>query len=163
MVFLDESGFDSRRVIYSHDYNLKHHVPVISEPLSQSLLHSLDVQEIFVTQTVSQPRMHELLALAAAAGVRVSLVGAGHPNFAERCTSVQMMDGLMVTTFDSDGDHPLNQRRPSFSAGGHLSASLAIRHAMPVYMPVSPADQQDARPVVAAHRRRRPTGGVAGR
>jgi exopolysaccharide biosynthesis polyprenyl glycosylphosphotransferase len=105
--FLDESGFDSRRVIYSHDYNLKHHVPVISEPLSQSLLHSLDVQEIFVTQTVSQPRMHELLALAAAAGVKVSLVGAGHPNFAERSTSVQMIDGLMVTTFDGDGDHPL--------------------------------------------------------
>src|SRR3984885_16221358 len=105
--FLDESGFDSRRVIYSHDYNLKRHAPVISEPLSQSLLRSLDVQEIFVAQTVSQPRMHELLALAAAAGVRVSLVGAGHPNFAERCTSVQMMDGLMVTTFDGDGDHPL--------------------------------------------------------
>jgi exopolysaccharide biosynthesis polyprenyl glycosylphosphotransferase len=106
--FLDESGFDSRRVIYSHDYTLKHHVPVISEPLSQSLLRSLDVQEIFVTQTVSQPRMHELLALAAAAGVRVSLVGAGHPNFAERSTSVQMIDGLMVTTFDGDGDHPLS-------------------------------------------------------
>ncbi len=105
--FLDESGFDSRRVIYSHDYSLKHHVPVISEPLSQSLLRSLNVQEIFVTQTVSQPRMHELLALASAAGVRVSLVGAGHPNFAERSTSVQMIDGLMVTTFDGDGDHPL--------------------------------------------------------
>src|SRR5271156_3705635 len=105
--FLDESGFDSRRVIYSHDYNLKHHAPVISEPLSQSLLRSLDIQEIFVAQTVSQPRMHELLALAAAAGVRVSLVGAGHPNFAERCTSVQMIDGLMVTTFDGDGAHPL--------------------------------------------------------
>src|SRR3984885_14071439 len=105
--FLDESGFDNRRVIYSHDYNLKHHVPVISEPLSQSLLRSLDVQEIFVAQTVSQPRMHELLSLAAAAGVTVSLVGAGHPNFAERCTSVQMIDGLMVTTFDGDGDHPL--------------------------------------------------------
>jgi exopolysaccharide biosynthesis polyprenyl glycosylphosphotransferase len=104
--FLDESGFDSRRVIYSHDYTLKHHAPVISEPLSQSLLRSLDVQEIFVTPTVSQPRMNELMALAAAAGVKVSLVGAGHPNFAERCTSVQMIDGLMVRTFDADGEHP---------------------------------------------------------
>ena len=46
--FLDESGFENRRVIYSHDYNLKHHVPVISEPLSESLLRSLKVQEIFV-------------------------------------------------------------------------------------------------------------------
>ena len=36
--------------------------------------------------------------LAAAAGVRVSLVGAGHPYFAEHSTSVQMIDGLMVTT-----------------------------------------------------------------
>src|SRR5271155_5326678 len=74
--FLDESGFDNRRVIYSHDYNLKHHVPVISEPLSESLLRSLNVQEIFIPPTVALPRMNELLALAAAAEVRVSLVGA---------------------------------------------------------------------------------------
>lgn len=105
--FLDESGFDNRRVIYSHDYSLKHHVPVISEPLSESLLRSLDVQEIFIPPTVSQPRMNELLALAAAADVRVSLVGAGHPHFAEHSTSVQMIDGLMVTTFDADGEQPL--------------------------------------------------------
>jgi exopolysaccharide biosynthesis polyprenyl glycosylphosphotransferase len=105
--FLDESGFDNRRVIYSHDYNLKHYVPVISEPLSESLLRSLDVQDIFVPPTVSQARMKELLALASAAGVRVSLVGAGHPYFAEHNTSVQMIDGLMVTTFDRDGDYPL--------------------------------------------------------
>jgi len=105
--FLDESGFDNRRVIYSHDYSLKHHAPVISGPLSQSLLRSLDVQEIFVTPTASQPRMNELMALAAEAGVSVSLVGAGHPYVAERCTSVQMIDGLIVTTFDADGEHPL--------------------------------------------------------
>ncbi len=103
--FLDESGFDNRRVIYSHDYSLKDHAPVISEPLSQSLLRSLDVQEIFVTPTASQPRMNELMALAADAGVSVSLVGAGHPYVAERCTSVQMIDGLIVTTFDADGEH----------------------------------------------------------
>jgi len=105
--FLDESGFDNRRVIYSHDYSLKHHAPVISAPLSQFLLRSLDVQEIFVTPTVSQPRMNELLDLAASVGVRVSLVGAGHPNFAERYTSVEMIDGLIVTTLDADGDRPL--------------------------------------------------------
>src|ERR1700684_2449144 len=68
--FLDESGFDNRRVIYSHDYNLKHHAPVINQPLSESLLRSLDVQDIFVPPTVSQARMKELLALATAAGVR---------------------------------------------------------------------------------------------
>jgi lipopolysaccharide/colanic/teichoic acid biosynthesis glycosyltransferase len=51
--------------------------------------------------------MNELMALAAASGVRVSLVGAGHPNFAECYTSVRMIDGLMVTTFDPDSDHPL--------------------------------------------------------
>jgi acetyl esterase/lipase len=38
-----------------------------------------------------------------------------------------------------------------FSAGGHLSASLAMRHAMPVYGAVSPADSLDARPFIAAH------------
>jgi exopolysaccharide biosynthesis polyprenyl glycosylphosphotransferase len=105
--FLDESGFDQRRVIYSHDYYLKHHVPVINQPLSESLLRSLDIQDIVVPRTVSQPRMDELLALATAAGVRVSLVGAGHPYFAEHSTSVQMIDGLMVTTLDTDEEHPL--------------------------------------------------------
>ena len=38
-----------------------------------------------------------------------------------------------------------------FSAGGHLSATLALRHAMPTYTLISPADQQDARPIIAAH------------
>jgi lipopolysaccharide/colanic/teichoic acid biosynthesis glycosyltransferase len=65
------------------------------------------VQDIFVPPTVSQPRMNEVLGLANAAGVRVSLVGASHPYFAEHSTSVQMIDGLMVTTFDADGGHPL--------------------------------------------------------
>jgi acetyl esterase/lipase len=36
-----------------------------------------------------------------------------------------------------------------FSAGGHLSASLAIRSAMKVYEPVDAADTLDSRPVVA--------------
>jgi exopolysaccharide biosynthesis polyprenyl glycosylphosphotransferase len=105
--FVDESGAENRRVIYSHDYDLKHHLPVIPEPLSEQLLRSMDVQEIFVPPTVSQPRMNQLLSLASAAGVRVSLVGAGHPHFAEHATSVRMIDGLMVTSFDADGDHPL--------------------------------------------------------
>jgi acetyl esterase/lipase len=38
-----------------------------------------------------------------------------------------------------------------FSAGGHLSATLALRSTMPVYTRVSPADGLDARPVIAAH------------
>jgi acetyl esterase/lipase len=38
-----------------------------------------------------------------------------------------------------------------FSAGGHLSASLALRHGMSVYAPVDAADVLDARPIVAAH------------
>jgi acetyl esterase/lipase len=38
-----------------------------------------------------------------------------------------------------------------FSAGGHLSASLAIRHGMPLYTPISPADRLDAKPLIAAH------------
>ena len=105
--FLDENGFDSRRVIYSHDYSLKHHLPVISSRLSHFLLRSLDVQEIFVTSTVSQLRMNELVDLAASSGVKVSLVGNGHACLAERSTTVQMVDGLIVTTLDGDGEPPL--------------------------------------------------------
>jgi acetyl esterase/lipase len=38
-----------------------------------------------------------------------------------------------------------------FSAGGHLSASLAIRHGAKVYTPVDGADALDARPIIAGH------------
>jgi acetyl esterase/lipase len=38
-----------------------------------------------------------------------------------------------------------------FSAGGHLSASLALRHAMPTYQAISAADGIDAKPFLAAH------------
>jgi exopolysaccharide biosynthesis polyprenyl glycosylphosphotransferase len=105
--FLDESGAENRRVIYSHDYDLKHHLPVIFEPLTEDLLRSLDIQEIFVPPTVSQAKMSQLLTLASATGVRVSLVGAGLPHFDEHPTSVQIIDGLMVTSFDTEGEHPL--------------------------------------------------------
>jgi exopolysaccharide biosynthesis polyprenyl glycosylphosphotransferase len=105
--FLDESTFEHGRVIYSHDYNLKDHAPVITEPLSESLLRSLEVQEIFVPPTLTQQRMNELRSLSAAAGVRLSLVGAGHPYFAEHSTAVRMIDGITITTFGADGAHPI--------------------------------------------------------
>ncbi|MBA2589287.1 MAG: alpha/beta hydrolase [Alphaproteobacteria bacterium] len=38
-----------------------------------------------------------------------------------------------------------------FSAGGHLSASLALRHGMTVYDKISGADSIDAKPFIAAH------------
>jgi acetyl esterase/lipase len=38
-----------------------------------------------------------------------------------------------------------------FSAGGHVSASLAIRHAQKVYAPVDGADTLDAKPIVTGH------------
>lgn len=38
-----------------------------------------------------------------------------------------------------------------FSAGGHVSVSLAQRHAMQTYVPVSAADRMDAKPDIAAH------------
>jgi acetyl esterase/lipase len=38
-----------------------------------------------------------------------------------------------------------------FSAGGHLSASLALRHAVPTYQTISAADGMDAKPFLAAH------------
>jgi len=49
------------------------------------------------------------------------------------------------------GIDPARLAAIGFSAGGHLSASLAIRHAAKVYAPVDAADAQDAKPIVAGH------------
>ncbi len=47
------------------------------------------------------------------------------------------------------GIDPARLAAIGFSAGGHLSTSLAIRHGMKVYDAVDAADAQDARPMVA--------------
>jgi acetyl esterase/lipase len=49
------------------------------------------------------------------------------------------------------GIDPARLAAIGFSAGGHLSASLAIRHAAKVYAPVDAADARDAKPIIAAH------------
>ncbi|HEY0267014.1 MAG TPA: alpha/beta hydrolase [Rhizomicrobium sp.] len=49
------------------------------------------------------------------------------------------------------GINPTRLAAIGFSAGGHLSASLATRHAANVYTPVDGADALDAAPIVAAH------------
>ncbi|MDB5734223.1 MAG: hypothetical protein JWP16_1876 [Alphaproteobacteria bacterium] len=47
------------------------------------------------------------------------------------------------------GVDPARLAAIGFSAGGHVSASLAIRHAMKVYDSVDAADTLDARPIIA--------------
>lgn len=47
------------------------------------------------------------------------------------------------------GVDPARLAAIGFSAGGHLAASLALRHAMKTYAPVDAADTLDARPIIA--------------
>lgn len=49
------------------------------------------------------------------------------------------------------GVDPARVAAIGFSAGGHLSASLALRHGMAVYDHVDAADMLDAKPIVAGH------------
>lgn len=49
------------------------------------------------------------------------------------------------------GVDPAKMAAIGFSAGGHLSASLAIRHGMKTHAAVDAADMLDARPLVACH------------
>jgi acetyl esterase/lipase len=49
------------------------------------------------------------------------------------------------------GVDPARLAAIGFSAGGHLSASLALRHGMKTYAAVDAADTLDARPLLACH------------
>jgi acetyl esterase/lipase len=80
--------------------------------------------------------------------LRYRLPGEGWKNR----SSVPLQDAQRATRLIRAGEYGATKLGViGFSAGGHLSASLAIRHAMPTYTSLSPADQLDAKPLVAAH------------
>jgi acetyl esterase/lipase len=80
--------------------------------------------------------------------LRYRLPGEGWKNR----SSVPLQDAQRAMRLIRAGDYGVTKLAAiGFSAGGHLSASLATRYAMPTYTPVSSVDQQDAKPIVAAH------------
>jgi acetyl esterase/lipase len=68
--------------------------------------------------------------------------------------TVALQDAQRAMRLIRSGDYNVDPSKLAvigFSAGGHLSAALATRHALPVYTPVSAADRQGAKPLLAAH------------
>jgi acetyl esterase/lipase len=80
--------------------------------------------------------------------LRYRLPGEGWKNR----STVPLQDAQRAMRLIRAGDYGVTKLAAiGFSAGGHLSASLAMRYAMPVYAPVDAADQRDAKPIIAAH------------
>src|SRR3984957_9503703 len=80
--------------------------------------------------------------------LRYRLPGEGWKNR----SSVPLQDAQRAMRLIRAGEYGVTKLAAiGFSAGGHLSASLATRHGMAAYTPVDAVDQQDAKPIVAAH------------
>ena len=72
----------------------------------------------------------------------------------ENRETVPLQDAQRAMRLIKDGRYDVNPNKLAvigFSAGGHLSASLAALHARSVYAAIDGADARDARPLVAAH------------
>jgi acetyl esterase/lipase len=68
--------------------------------------------------------------------------------------TVPLQDAQRAMRLIRTGEYGINPGQVGvigFSAGGHLSATLALRHSMAVYENVSTADGRDARPSFAVH------------
>jgi acetyl esterase/lipase len=72
----------------------------------------------------------------------------------ENRETVALQDAQRAMRLIRSGDYNVDPSKLAvigFSAGGHVSAALATRHALPVYTAVSIADGRDAKPLLAAH------------
>ena len=72
----------------------------------------------------------------------------------EKRESVPLQDAQRAMRLIKSGNYNVDPARLAvigFSAGGHLSASLATLHARTVYTALGAADGLDAKPLVAAH------------
>jgi acetyl esterase/lipase len=80
--------------------------------------------------------------------LRYRLPGEGWKNR----SSVPLQDAQRAMRLIRAGNYGVTKLAAiGFSAGGHLSASLATRYGMPTYAPVDAADQKDDKPMVSAH------------
>src|ERR1700761_3872279 len=79
--------------------------------------------------------------------LRYRLPGEGWKNR----SSVPLQDAQRAMRLIRAGNYGVTKLAAiGFSAGGHLSASLATRYGMSTYTPVDAADQRDDKPMVAA-------------
>src|ERR1700761_7209771 len=72
----------------------------------------------------------------------------------ERRETVALQDAQRAMRLIRSGNYNVDPSKLAvigFSAGGHVSASLATCHALAVYQAVGPEDRLDAKPLVAAH------------
>jgi acetyl esterase/lipase len=72
----------------------------------------------------------------------------------ENRETVALQDAQRAMRLIRNGEYNVDPSKLAvigFSAGGHASAALATRHALPVYTAVSSADGRDAKPLLAAH------------
>jgi exopolysaccharide biosynthesis polyprenyl glycosylphosphotransferase len=98
--FFEEQESVGQRVVYSHDYQFRHHAAVYSGQLDIEFLQRLNISEIFMADpSLSPQKLTEMSHLAAQHSAPLSFVapvqvpGIGTP------VNFRVMDGLFVTSY----------------------------------------------------------------
>jgi exopolysaccharide biosynthesis polyprenyl glycosylphosphotransferase len=100
VAFIGHAAGNQKRAIYQHDYRHREFAPVVGETLTDEMLSSMDITDIFITQPWgSSEAVNEVCALASNRRLNLSFVGSTLPHHREEPASVHIIDNLLITSY----------------------------------------------------------------
>jgi exopolysaccharide biosynthesis polyprenyl glycosylphosphotransferase len=102
VAFVGTPAGKQKRAIYQHDYSYREFAPVVGEKLTDEMISSMNITDLFITQPwESKEVIDELCAFASSRLLNLSFVGNAVPHFREQPASVYIIDSLLITSYAS--------------------------------------------------------------
>lgn len=100
VAFVGRAAGNQKRAIYQHDYRYREFAPVVGETLTDEILSSMNITDVFITRPwESSEEINEVCALSANRRLNISFVGNMVSHHREEPTSVQIIDNLLITSY----------------------------------------------------------------
>jgi exopolysaccharide biosynthesis polyprenyl glycosylphosphotransferase len=100
VAFVGRPAGNRKGAIYQHDYWYRNCAPVVGETLTDEILSSMNITDIFITRPwESSQEVSEICALSASYRLNLSFVGSTALQHREHPMSVQIIDNLLITSY----------------------------------------------------------------
>jgi exopolysaccharide biosynthesis polyprenyl glycosylphosphotransferase len=103
--FVGRVAGNQKRAIYQHDYRFREFAPVVGDTLTDELVSSMNITDVFITRPSGSgeeiEEINEVCALAAKRRLNLSFVGSTVPYLREEPASAYILDNLLITSYKS--------------------------------------------------------------